>query len=1110
MRPSIAGWLAAIGLQKYASAFAAADIDLDVLAELDEEDLEKLGVSLGDRKRIMRELRSAEPRGESPTVVPSDGDSAGERRQITVLFCDLVGSTALATRLDPEDLRSIISAYHGACAEVVTAHDGDVAQFLGDGVMAEFGYPRAHEDDAERAVRCALAMIDAVRALRLPGGVCLQTRVGIATGTEVVGDQRGASRDRASVVGATPSLAARLQGVAEPETVVLGTATRRLLSKNFALTSLGDHPIKGFEAPIPLWRVDGEVFGTSRFAAQHLSIESAFVGREVEIALLAGRLRSAERGEGQAIVIGADAGVGKSRIVEELVARASASGTLVVRLQGVQHFAGSALYPVRAALEHAAGIVPTDGAGERYEKLRALDASAPESTGVTDGLALLLALPGADALPAVRALSVEQRKAFVFAEIAARLAAFARSRPVLAIAEDLHWIDPTTLELIAQVIAGLRRQRVLLVATARPEFTSPWAHHGNVTALTLNRLGSGAVQEMIEQMSHGKPLPEALVARIVERADGVPLFVEELTKTILASARVDDRDVVIPETLRDALAARLDSLAAVREIAQVGAVIGRDFSESFVAAVTGADPADLRAAFDELVRSGLVLRNETANGTEFSFKHALVRDAAYDSLLRPRRQQLHRRAAKAIVTQFAATADAVPELVAQHLEEGGAAAEALPYWTRAGIAAISRSAYREAAAHLSRALVLHPHASGDGGATELDLRNRLGVVYFVLEGGTSATAREIYERACALAANLPESAATFAALWGLCFCDYMSGRTQLAGQKSVEMIALAERLGNDDLMLEALHASWAVAFMIGDVRSVLETTARGVAIYKRERHHAHVTKFGTGHDSGVCGWGHGAMALILAGRIDEGRRWLAELKTLVGELDHQFSQCVGMIHAAVAHDLLGEYQASFDHATEWSNVATSRKFGMPAALGSLIASGAQLHCGDRAGGIAALERIFDGAASAAPANWRPSYLARLGLAEFSPGALARVERAEASVRDLGGCYAEPEIYRSKAELLHALGEPWQAIARELDRAAARAREDGSLLLELRATTDRVKLAPPEALDEVALASARIRTILERISGDDAEDVRRARAVLERLERREEYDGPSTR
>jgi class 3 adenylate cyclase len=1108
MTTPIETWLAELGLQRYAEAFAAAAIDLDVLAELTDTDLAELGVALGDRKRILRTIRV----GVRTTVeVQPQGDPAeahaGERRQLTIIFCDIVGSTALAARLDPEDMREVISAYHARCMEIVAAQGGEVMQFLGDGVMVAFGYPHAFEDDAERAVRCAIAIVDAVRETVFHGGLRLEARAGIATGTEVVGDLNGASRDRASVVGTTPSLASRLQGLAEPNGIVIAPSTRRLLRGTFALTSLGKTSVKGIDEPIEVWRVDGEIKGATRFAPL-TSFAARFVGREFEIALLADRWRSACAGEGQAVLIVADAGIGKSRIIEEFVRSGVGTPAEPIRFQCYPHYAGSALYPVRAAIEQAAAIAASDTTAERYVKLSRLNArlSTPADA---DAIALLLALPGSDDLPSVRSLGVEQRKMLVFRDLLACLAASAARHPMLLVVEDVHWVDPTTVELLTQVIQSLPKQRVMLVMTARPEFASPWTHHGHLTTHFLNRLGRSAVERLVMQLCDGKLMPDGVLEQIVERADGVALFAEELAKAVLESApaeadsdpsAISDARVTptIPETLRDALAARLDALGPVRDIAQVGAVIGREFSADVIAAVTGGESDQIRDALAQLVASGLVLSNITSTGTVYSFKHALVRDAAYSSLLRARRQHLHRQIARTIVTRFESIASTVPEILAHHFEEGDDGREALRYWILAAGAAIDRSAYHEAAAHFRRALALRTYFPDDGGATELDLLNRLGVVYFVLEGGASKVAGELYERATHIAETLPESPATFAALWGKCFCAYMSGRNDEALERAAAMIDLAERLGDDDLMLETLHANWAASFQVGDLGNVIATTTRAATMYDPARNHSHVTKFGTGHDSGVCGRGIGAMALMMTGRIDEGRRALEDVHSLLRQLSHPFSHCVGLSHSAVALDAIGDVDGSIAAARESRTLGVANKFSMPTGLGSVIEGASLIAGGDRAAGIALMKSVLDGPTPSVPPSWRPTYLARLALAEYEDGdregALSRVEAADALRLQLGGCVLEPEFFRARAALLRASGGSWSAVREQLDAAETAARAQGSLLYAMRAVADRVSFSSdPEAR---AVDVEKLRSLIEHISGgDDTAVVRAAREVL---------------
>jgi class 3 adenylate cyclase len=1098
MQTTIDTWLAGLGLERYADVFTAAAIDLDVLSELTDTDLAELGVALGDRKRILRrvhlEARSAveERPGREPQA-----PSPGERRQLSIIFCDIVESTALAARLDPEDLREVISAYHGRCTEIVSAHGGEVMQFLGDGVMVAFGYPHAFEDDAERAVRCAMAIVDAVHACVFRNGVRLQARAGIATGTEVVGDLVGASRDRASVVGATPSLASRLQGIADPNGIVVGPSTQRLLGSTFAMTRLPSTHVKGIDEPIDVWRVDREIQGASRFALL-TSSAAQFVGREFEIALLADRWRSACAGEGQVVMIVADGGVGKSRIVEEFVRSSEGTRTATVRFQCHPHYAGSSLYPVRAAIESAAAIAPSDTTAERFAKLIALNARLPGPAVDTDAIALILALPGSEELPRVRTLSEQQRKLLVFRDALGCLATSSTDQPVLLIIEDVHWIDPTTVELLTHVIQALPRQRVMLVITARPEFVSPWTHQGHITTHVLNRLGRSAVERLVVQLCGEQTLPDGVLEQIVERSDGVALFAEELTKAVLESEPEQRGAPAIPETLRDTLTARLDALGPVRDIAHVGAVIGRDFSEELLAAVSGVEPDAIRGALDRLEGSGLILSTIAPTGTIYSFKHALVRDAAYNGLLRARRQDLHRKVARTIVARFGSIASTVPELVAHHFEEGDEGAAALDFWIRAAEGAIARSAYREATTHFRRALKLRDYFPDDGGATELGLLNRLGIVYFVLEGGASKTASELFERAIQIAETLPESAATFGAQWGQCFFAFMSGRNDEARARSAGMIDVAERLGDSDLMLEALHARWSASIFVGDLESVIATSARAAEIYDPARHHSHVTKFGTGHDSGICGRGQRAMALMMTGRITEGRRAVEDLKSLLAQLSHPFSHCIGMGHLATALDTIGEYAASIAAAGECRTIAVANKFAMSTGLGSIIEGAAMIASGDRTAGIRLMQGALDGATSSVPTSWRPTYLARLALAEFEDGAhkgaLTRIEAAAALRAQIGGCLAEPEFVRMRALLLRASGAPWSSVREELESAESIARTQGSLLYAMRAVTDRVSYTPSS--DERSGDIPILRSLLERITGgEDTAVVCAARDVL---------------
>jgi tetratricopeptide (TPR) repeat protein/type II secretory pathway predicted ATPase ExeA len=928
----------------------------------------------------------------------------------------------------------------------------------------------------------------------------LQTRAGIATGTEVVGDFTDATRDRMSVVGSTPSLASRLQSVAEPETIVITTATRRLLGDAFSLTQLESRPIKGVGSDVPLWRIDGERRGASRFALHHASTTVRFVGRESELGLLRDRWRLATLGEGCAMLLVGEAGVGKSRIVEEFLAQSTADDRpTTIRLQCAPHYAASALQPLRDFVEGLAEIEPADTSARQFEKVVALDArSAQPGVATVDALALLLGFDEAELSVNARAWTVERRKAFVFRTALEYVDGLARAGPVCVVVEDVHWIDPSTLELLTALIEAVGDARVLVVATARPEFEPPWTRYGHVTTLTLNRLERRAAESMVSDICSGTDLSDDLVALIVARTDGVPLFVEEMTRSVIESSADGAAAVAaIPGSLRDTLTARLDGLGADREVAQFGAIVGREFTLDMLCAI-GERPIDaLAPALERILASGLV-RPQGSSGTKFSFKHALICDVAHESLLRPRRQALHLRAARALAGTQTAVAACEPEIVAHHFEEGGSFAEAFPFWRAAADAAIARSAYREAASHLRRATALLDRLPPDDGTTELDLHNAVGIVYCVLESGRSEKAREAYERALTIAATLPENAATFKALCGACFCDYMSGRTPLAKERAKELFALAERLGDPDLLLEALHATWAIAGSTGDVRGQRAATERGVAIYDPARHHVHVTKFGNGHDSGICCLGFGAQALILSGRIAEGREWLVRLRALTDQLDHPLSKCIGLMHAGAAHNLLHEYERALALANECLEIAKPRNFAMPISFASVIAGLAMIGSGDAIAGVELLESVLDDPKNAVPANWRPLHSGALAGADAAAGKTAeaevRLEHAIAYTAEIGGCVAEPDVHLALARVVGAV-DPRRAME-HVEIAAAHARDSGAVLLELRAALARVPLVQQTDPATIDAARAQVRALVNVLANEESVDVRSARALVD--------------
>ena len=725
MRPTIRGaaamqqvadWLEKLGLGQYVQRFAENDIDFALLTKLTDADLKELGVaSLGHRKRLLEAIAERTAAAPSPTPAEPKVQNTAERRQVTVMFSDLVGSTALSARMDPEDLREVISAYQKCVAETVQRFGGFVAKYMGDGVLVYFGYPQAHEDDAERAVRAGLELIQAVSTLK--SSAQLQTRVGIATGLVVVGDLIGTgSAQEQTVVGETPNLAARLQGLAEPNAVVIGASTRRLIGNLFDLQDLGVKEVKGITKPVHAWAALRASAVESRFEALRTAI-MPLVGRDNEVALLIGRWERAKTGEGQVVLIAGEPGIGKSRIGETIVERLAAEPHFRLRYFCSPHHQDSALHPTINQLERAAGFQREDTAQRRLDKLEVL-----LSKGTNDAreaaplIADLLSIPTGNRYPALE-LTPQKRKERTLTALLTHVADLSCREPVLMVFEDVHWSDPTTRQLLDLLIDRVSELRVLVIITFRPEFSPSWAGRSHVTLLSLSRLPSRQGAEIISTVTGGKALPKEITDQIIDRTDGVPLFIEELTKSVVESGLVTEAEdhyalagaattLAIPATLHASLLARLDRLAPAREAAQIGAAFGRSFSHGLISAVAGMPQQKLDEALDQLTSAELIFRVGAPPYAEYTFKHALVRDAAYSTLLRSRRQLIHGRIAKVLEREFPELPITQPETLAHHCAEGELLEEAIAYYLAAAKRATAASNNTEAARHLTKGFAL--------------------------------------------------------------------------------------------------------------------------------------------------------------------------------------------------------------------------------------------------------------------------------------------------------------------------------------------------------------------------------------------------------------------
>ena len=733
----IADWLQKLGLGQYAQRFAENDINFAVLPHLTDQDLKELGVaSLGHRRQLL--LAIAELNGiqkgavqrPSSTEVPIAPHDTAERRQVTVMFSDLVGSTALSARMDPEDLREVISAYQKCVAETVRRFGGFVAKYMGDGVLVYFGYPQAHEDDAAQAVRAGLELIGAVSSLKHDAP--LQTRVGIATGLVVVGDLIGSGEaQERGIVGETPNLAARLQALAEPNTVVIAEGTRRLLGNLFELEDLGAKELKGISGPIRAFAALRASAVESRFEALHATNLTALVGREEELELLLRRWSKAKTGEGQVVLLSGEAGIGKSRLTAALLENVASEPHTRLRYFCSPHHRDSALYPAITQLERAAGFRRDDTAEQRLDKLKAvLSQGTNDLREVVPLIADLLSISTGDGYPPID-LKPQKRKERTLAALISQVEGLSAKEPVLMIFEDVHWSDATTRESLDLLIDGVPRLRVLVIITFRPEFTPSWVGRPHVTLLALNRLPPRLRAVMIAQVTGGKALPKEITDQIIDRTDGVPLFIEELTKSVVDSGGVieaGDRYAVtgsalaIPTTLQASLLARLDRLASAREVAQIGAALGRSFSHELISAVANIPQPQLDDALEELVRAELIFRRGTPPEAEYTFKHALVQDAAYATLLHSRRRELHARVADTLERARVVDRAAVrPEILAYHLAQTPATERAVAYLREAAQVAAERWANAEAVQHLSRARELSSKLDDGQAKRELEL-----------------------------------------------------------------------------------------------------------------------------------------------------------------------------------------------------------------------------------------------------------------------------------------------------------------------------------------------------------------------------------------------------
>jgi class 3 adenylate cyclase/tetratricopeptide (TPR) repeat protein len=1112
----IDGWLRRIGLEQYAATFRENGIDLSVLPDLTDQDLEKLGVLLGHRRKLLRAIGGLEAIAKSAPAVavaaaapaaPRPLDTA-ERRQLTIMFCDLVGSTALSTRLDPEDMHEIVGLYHRRCADLITGAGGFIARYMGDGVLAYFGYPHALEHDAERAVRAGLSVVEAVPMLKTAAGAPLQVRVGIATGLVVIGELGAGAAQEQAVVGETPNLAARLQALAEPGAVVISSSTRSLTGGLFEYRDLGTVALKGFAEAVPAWQALGASAAESRFEALRAST-TPLVNRFEEIDLLLRRWQRAKDGAGSVVLISGEPGIGKSRIAETILERLSGEPHTRLREFCSPHHQDTALYPSITQLERAAGLRRDDTDEQRLDKLENVLALAADDVGeVVPLLADLLSIPTGDRYPALD-LTPQKRKEKTLRALVARIEGPTARQPVLLLIEDMHWSDPTSLELFELIVGRAPSLPLLAIVTFRPEFEPPWAGHPQVARISLDRLPRQLRAEMIANVTGGRVLPQDIADQITDRTDGVPLFIEELTKAVVESGQLveaGDRYVArgpvsplgIPTSLQESLLARLDRLAPTSDVAQIAAALGRQFSHELISAVAAMPPQQLDDALAQLVNAELIFRRGTPPDAEYTFKHALVQDTAYGTLLRSRRQQIHARIAATLEDQFPDIVLAQPALLARHCAEAGLGGKAVVYWLKAGQQALVRSAPTEAAAQLRKGLdALEGLPDGPRRRQqELDLLLALGSALTATKGYSAPEVGETYARARALAEQIDRPEYLWPVFLGQSSFHRVRGEHRLALTLAEQLEKIGEARSDVAAQLVGRWANGRSRLFLGDfvaARALLERchgladpAPRGGVIPSADIFAMMLVYL--------------AWTLAVLGYIDQARARLNEALSEARRLRHAQTLANVLLSANPVERITGSPEMQ-RHAEELLALSTER--GLPLSLGWATAyRGASLIAlGQEDEGLPLITEAMAGIRATGAVTGTPNMLMMLAGAYARLGkpvdGLSCLAEAAEIIERTDERYGEAELHRLRGDLQDAAVDP-SAAERSYHEAIAVAKLQGAKLFELRASVSLARLWDKQDRRGEA------RNLLPPIygwftEGFDAPDLKEAKALLDSLQ-----------
>jgi class 3 adenylate cyclase/predicted ATPase/ABC-type transport system involved in cytochrome c biogenesis ATPase subunit len=1041
--PPLAQWLEANGLARLEPVLRDNGIAEDVLTSLNETDLEKLGLSMGDRKRLLKAIAAlATPHFSAEAPPPGVWPADTELRQLTIMFCDLVDATAMCARFTPEQWRDIVLAYQQAAVKIVARFGGAVAQYLGDGLLVYFGHPQALEDAPVRAGHAALALLATIPELDVEvdghQAVQLRLRIGIDTGMVVIGDIGTGDRREQLALGDTPNIAARLQGLARSNTVVITDATRRLTAGSFVYEDMGMHALKGVQEPRQVWRIVGASDTATRFDASTGEQLSPLIGRVQEMGLLMERWQTTLHGQGQVVLLSGEPGIGKSRMLRELRERLGHAGHQAWQFQCAAHQAHSAFHPMVDTLARLLRIRPDMPA---EIKLGRVDQFVLEQLQLTSRhAALLAAMMGLtlDERHELGASAAHQREQDIVDAIAAVLMARARQAPLLMLFEDAHWADPASVAALDKMVECARQLPVLVVITHRPEFTAAFDRQPHVTALKVPGLRRHEVAALVNRLTGDQVLPEDCALQIEDRTDGVPLFVEELTKSLLDRARDGGANCDglsgLPVTLRDSLMARLDRHPGARDVAQVGAVIGREFSHALLAAIFPRGSDELDGGLQALLDAGLAIRQETDQGVLYAFKHALVQDTAYDSLTKARKEALHAAVVRTLQAQYPGVVQDQPALLARHAMAADLVQLAIPYWRRASEQALNRLALHEAAAHLLAGLeaVAGLPSALERDQTELQLQASLGTVYMLGKGWAAPEVEQAYGRASQLAASIDRVEDAIWPLWGVCVYHQVRGEIRQAQTVGRRMITVARQTHSRLawLVTNMMHTQlFLYAGEFGQVPAAWEQVEHG---YSDPHDRQLIALYST--DLKLVGMVHQLYAQWIMGQVEEIDPLYAAIEQRAQALGHPYSLAWTWTWAAMIYLHAGQVDRLRAWVSKGLDLAREHGFAYVMAMAQFALGWCEAQQGDAVSGLAQMTQGLDAFQATGAGIVLPCFLAlraeALGRVGRFDEALECLAQAWAQTERGGERWHEAELHRIRGNLL--------AQAPQADPLAARA------------------------------------------------------------------------